>query len=62
MTLYILFCLCFGITSYLSYMGIKVYNGLTYVDIVLMITFGIFTPIFIIIALATWCSNQIKTL
>ncbi len=62
MTLYILFCLVFGITSYLSCMNIKVYNGLTYVDIVLMIAFGIFTPIFIIIALATWCSNQIKTI
>lgn len=62
MILYILFCLVFGITLYLSYMNIKVYNGLTHVDIVLMVAFGIFTPIFIIIALATWCSNQLKTL
>lgn len=59
---YISFCIIFGTASYLKYIDVKVYNGLDYADVCGIILFAIFTPVFIIIAFAIWCVNQIKTL
>ncbi len=43
-------------------MDIKVYRGVSGIDIALIIMFAIMTPLFIVMGLAIWISNQIKTI
>lgn len=59
---YILFCLAFGITFYIDYMEVKVYEKLDWMDIFMMLVFALLTPIFITISIAIWCKKQIKQL
>ena len=61
--IYYIICLTFGITFYIKYMDIKVYDGkLNWMDILGMLFFSLLAPVLVTTSLAIWCHNQIKTI
>lgn len=62
MTLYILFCLVFGLSFSIQYLEISPNEKLTWQLIGIVLFVCALSPIWITLALSIWVHNQIKTI